>query len=71
VTWTDAVVVLLALIMLAGVWELIGLRRRLTRTEIDLAKVRNHVRRLDVEMETVWVSPHHQLPHIKDLEIKR
>jgi hypothetical protein len=74
VTVTDAAVVLLALLLLINLRVLILLRRRTTRTEIDIAVQRLDLRQLERDLETVWISPNHQLPKLDlkpDRGIKR
>jgi hypothetical protein len=63
-TFTDAAVILLALQALIHALLLVSLRRRLTRVE---QQVRFHCARLsklERDLDTVWVSPNHQLPKL-------
>lgn len=70
-SWTDAAVVLLALATLINSITLIWLHRRTAWTETQVRVLHVRLRTLKRDMNTLWVSPDHQLPHIKHLDIRR
>jgi hypothetical protein len=69
VSWADSFLIVLTLLSGINVWALISLRRRTTKTEIEIAVLHVRLRDLRRDQNTLWVSANHQLP--KGLEIKR
>lgn len=61
-SWADSFLIVLTLLSLGNCWALIRVRRRVSRTEVHVAILRDHVKRA----ETMWVSPNHRLPKSLD-----
>jgi len=61
-TVTDAAVVLLAAVVFALSCLLVSLRRRVSRTEVHCAILRDHLKHAEV----MWASANHRLPKSLD-----
>jgi hypothetical protein len=61
-SWADSFLIVLTLLSAINVWALISVRRRVSRTEVHVAILRDHLKRAEIHM----VSPNHRLPKSLD-----